>query len=243
MTNILNFLDSIIPIGVLIVVIWGGVKYFTKRNFDHHFEKKIIEYKNEMQNILDYNKFDLQRKIHDFSLFTTKMHETYQKVFYLFLIAEGNTAQLMGARRRPDYKTMGERELGYALKKNYDLPDVAIEKFTKDWDDKKKSKDDELKKFLDRWEIQQARNSISDAKNEFLTSRLFISDEVNTTLEELVPPLVRYVFNAECLRNPDFPHENRKALAGEMQQDDLLIKTLIVKLKLQMQSELKKGYY
>jgi len=100
MTNILNFLDTVIPIGVLLAVIWGGVKYFTKKNFDYHFEKKIEEYKNEMQNILEFNKFDLQRKIHDFSLFTTKMHETYQNVFSLFLIAEGDVGHLMGFSHR-----------------------------------------------------------------------------------------------------------------------------------------------
>ncbi|MNL88423.1 hypothetical protein D3C87_2181170 [compost metagenome] len=53
---------------MLLVGLWAGIKYYAKKSVDQQFAKKLEEHKHELQLIIEQNKFDIQRKMQDFSL-------------------------------------------------------------------------------------------------------------------------------------------------------------------------------
>jgi len=221
--------------------VWAGVKYFTKRNFDHYFEKNLERHKSDLQNILELNKFDLQRKMHDFSLYTTKKHEIYPKLYQLFLLADGRLGELRGFQSKYDFKTLNAEQIIYILKTEYEIPEVSYQKYLTDWDARKESFIDDFIDFMRRVEFQRANRAIIEAKNNALLYDLYLSNEVSEKLLKLSGLLRSYLVDAEHVK--DFIGPERTALAQEMAHTEEEITKLILEIKSIMQSELKKGYY
>jgi hypothetical protein len=62
-----------------------GLGFFAFRKYigsqiEHLFGKRLEDHKHQLNMITETAKFDFQRKIHDFTLYTTKKHEAYAEL-------------------------------------------------------------------------------------------------------------------------------------------------------------------
>src|SRR5699024_3871057 len=62
-------------------------KYTIEKKIDENFEKKLAEHKSELQSIRDAATFDYQRKMHDFSIYSSNRHSIYNKLYQQVLVA------------------------------------------------------------------------------------------------------------------------------------------------------------
>jgi hypothetical protein len=227
---------------ILAVAIWGGVKYFAKKYVDQHFNEKLENHKHELQQITEFNKFDMQRKFQDFTLFTTKRHEAYVVLYDLYLTAEGMSRGLMGFRQVPDYIRYNAKELEHSLKAR-GLSQVKIEQFVESWDNEKEHKVDELKEYIQSFEIRSAMDAATAVSNKYLISRLYLSDEVSTICETLTKAIRGYNFDLENFYDKNYPIEERRRVRESMSKNETQIEQSLQELKEQMQKELSVGYY
>ncbi|ACT00207.1 hypothetical protein [Paenibacillus sp. JDR-2] len=231
-----------ISVAVLIITVWAGVKYLTKVNVDHIFNKKLENHKSELQSLQEYNKFDLQRKMHDFSLYNSKKHAIYPNVYELFLNAQGRLNELRGGRRVPDYKNMSSIELRHTLKEIYELDNVYLDPIIASWEtEDREHQYVELRKFIKRVEIVQARMSVTEARNQTLLQWLYFSENIAEELHQLSIYMLHYLVDIEFedeMKGPDGV-ELRKAMSAKKEEID----RLLTKVRADLQAELKKGYY
>ncbi|MEC0229041.1 hypothetical protein [Paenibacillus alba] len=192
--------------------------------------------------IVEINKFDIQRKIQDFNLYTTKRHETYAKVYGLFLKSEGTAKSLTGFRSVPDFEKFNFEELKYYFEKN-EIPLASVKFILDKWDDNRSSSAEEMKAFYDQWFVGKAIRSYSDAKNEYLLSRLYLSDEVTQICDKLSFIIGTYCANLELFYDKNFPTQEKSAIAKELRRAEEEITSLIESLKIAMQKEMAIGYY
>lgn len=243
MTIELQSVDLVISGTAIVLVVsaalWGGVKYLTRKNVDRIFNQKMENHKHELQTILEFNKFDLQRKMHDFNLFNTKKHEVYPKLYELILMAEGKLFSLQGFRQVPDYIRMNVEELERSLKLNYGFDDVDLKWILENWESDKENVFEELKKLLRRVEIGNARSAVYDAQNFYLLSRLYLTEEIFISQNKLFEKMLHYVIDIEHLGNADTA--DRIAMRKSIDENKELIKQLVKKSGELLKGELQKG--
>lgn len=232
----------LITFPIVVATVWLGIKFYAKNIVGNHFKKKLEDHKSELQNITEFNKFDLQRKLSDFNLYTVKKHDIYVELFDLFMRADGHTGGLMGYRSVPDYKKYTAKQLEYSLEK-LGFPAHDIEEFTTNWDEEKDYKFEKLKAYIQRYEISSARNIIIEAKNKFLLSRLYISTEVDEILSALSSTLNLYVLDVEFLLEENLDAVDRIVIRESKDTNEKIIIESLTKLKEQMQKEISIGYY
>ncbi|MBK4212842.1 hypothetical protein EGI07_11585 [Bacillus pumilus] len=72
-----NVLISIFTSGVVTLLIQS----FVKGGINNYFNKKMVKFKDDIAQLSEERKLDFDRKIHDFSLYSTKRHELYPILF------------------------------------------------------------------------------------------------------------------------------------------------------------------
>ncbi|MEB2630186.1 hypothetical protein SOP94_17155 [Peribacillus frigoritolerans] len=76
-----TIVTTIITSGLVSSAITVGIHTFLKGRINHHFSKKIEEFKEQITIQAENRKADFDRKIHDFSLYSTKKHEIYPDLY------------------------------------------------------------------------------------------------------------------------------------------------------------------
>jgi hypothetical protein len=233
--------------GLIIVVVtatWAMLKYYTKKRFDQHFAEKLESHKSELNKIIDLNKFELQRKMHDFSLYTGKVHEVYQKMYELICIAEGNTAQSASAGSyEPNYLYMNEEQLEHFLKETYQLHEVTYKEYVNHWNENKDKKIDDLKSFVNRVKTNRTDKSIDEAISYFLLSKLYLSQDVDQLIDSLITDITKCMINVKIYKDPNYSPGSRMTQIENIEKYSKSCREKLNKLREQMQTELKKGYY
>ncbi|MDN4067415.1 hypothetical protein QYF50_05860 [Paenibacillus vini] len=232
--------------GMIIILIgaaWAAVKYFTKKRLDHEFNKRLENHKADLQNIRDYNSFDLGRRLQDFNLFTTKKHSIYPELYEFLLIAEGKLSLLYNGiiRTFPDFLNMNSEQLVvYLRENNFDISD-DLDGIINEWDNNKKELLQVLYGEIRNKEMNEARQAIIKAKNHFLFSRLYLSEEIAASLDQLTKTMLHYLIDKEYVMYESGPEkiEASRALGSKQEK----ISELMDLVKKIMQDELKIGYY
>lgn len=228
---------------ILLGAVWAGVKYFTKKRLDYEFNKRLENHKSDLQSIRDYNSFDLGRRMQDFNLFTTKKHSIYPELYKFLLFAEGKLSLLYNGiiRTFPNFLNMNSEQIVvYLRENNFDIND-DLYGIINEWDDSKKELLQVLYKEIRNKEMNEARQAIIEAKNQFLFSRLYLSDEIAASLDELTKAMLHYLIDKEYVMYESGPEkvEASKALRSSQEK----ISDLMDLVKKIMQDELKIGYY
>nr|MDH3077283.1 hypothetical protein [Bacillus velezensis] len=76
-TNIQNFLTSVFTSGIVTLLFQS----FIKGGINNYFNKKMVKFKDDIAQLSEERKLNFDRKIHDFSLYSTKRHELYPELF------------------------------------------------------------------------------------------------------------------------------------------------------------------
>ncbi|WP_440960437.1 hypothetical protein ACN6KS_21305 [Paenibacillus nitricinens] len=232
-----------ISIPMLLVVIWAGIRYYAKKSVDQQFAKKLEQHKHDLQLIIEQNKFDIQRKMHDFSLYTTKRHEIYTKLYSLFMTAQGSVASMWGYRQIPDFAKFNAEELKKYLLEN----DVIEEKmiyFLNNWEfSERRETAKEIQKLYNNIEIMKARKEVIKTHNEHLYSRLYLSDTVSDICGRLSTGLRQICNDLEEIFNDEIPNRDKVDVRRELNAKLDRVSEEMIELKEHMQKELAIGYY
>jgi hypothetical protein len=230
----------IISIPVTLIIVGGFLKLAVNKFIDTQFNKRLETHKSELQLILETNKFDFQRKMSDFNLYTNKRHESYMNIYDMYLRADGEIRGLMGLRSLPDYREFGREDLEKRLR-SFNLLENVINDFLQKWDVATSHTDKtqlhrEINDYIKKIEPKIAKNKLSEAKNYYLTRRIYLSEEVCNLLESLTTNLSNYAIGVEFLFNGNIPFTDRQSI-------DLLITNDFSQLQTKMTTELQAGYY
>jgi len=82
---ILKYLGELVVTTGIIAMLF---KSYFKNLVDQFFKKELAHYQYELNLITEEKKFDYQRKIQDFNLYTSKRHESYQELYRLVVTAK-----------------------------------------------------------------------------------------------------------------------------------------------------------
>ncbi|MCM3257031.1 hypothetical protein M3664_04450 [Paenibacillus lautus] len=232
-----------ISIPLIVLTVWTGIKFFSKSYVNQQFNKLLETHKHELQMLMENNKFDLQRKMLDFNLFTTKKHEVYTNLYNLFLVAEGRARGIRGIGVDPFIRKYGRSEIEEYLK-SLNMPSADIQSFVGNWTPENAPQIvDHIVDYLQKLEVRKAIECQQEAKNFSIYSGLYLSDNVAVISKELSKNLGSFCNDLNIIYNFNLLKSDRDSLAEEMRDKEKKIEELIASLKYEMQEELSIGYY
>lgn len=74
-------ITTVVTSGIVSGLVALGMQTYLKGTINHHFSKRIEAFKEQITVQAEQRKMDFDRKIHDFSLYSTKRHEIYPELF------------------------------------------------------------------------------------------------------------------------------------------------------------------
>ncbi len=233
-----------ISVPLILATVWAGTKYLSKKYVDQKFNKKLETHKHELQTIMEFNKFDIQRKIQDFNLYTVKKHEVYLTLYRLFHEADGYARGMYGLRHVPDYKNHTSSEISKIL----DESEVGEERkkyFLERWESRYENSSivDEFSKLMDRIRVNMADEQQKKAHNEWIYSKLYLSENVDELCSELSNLLWQVCWDLHTYYDQNVPGQDKVEPMKSIKENNEKISSLLVELKNEMQKELSIGYY
>ena len=239
--EILSFFG--IPTAITTSIIFIFKKYYGTK-IENTFQRSMESYKQELIVATENAKFDFQRKIQDFNLFTTKKHEVYGELNKLLLTAEGGILNLYGLRTELSYEEYNREDLKKLMDRE-GFPEGKMDEILKFFDANDKFNAILLMKhFLRIKEFRDANNELINARNFFWASIFYFSNEVEEKIKVIFIKLAALLIRQEQIfQAPDTAHELRNKLGLESIELKKNIPDLIEKLLVNMKQELSVGYY
>lgn len=235
MTVTWEWSDIIVTSAILLTIIGVAIKYYTKTYVNNYFLKQLENHKHDLQKIMESMRFDFQRKTQDFILFTNRKHEKYALIYDLYLRAEGKVRGLL--RIDFDIKKIARFELRQleTYLSSYKLPEDKIEDILTKWMQEDRERiSSEIINLVFEAELSRSREAYSNAKNEFLLNRIYLSSGVTELIEELNKRLYNILFAINVFSNNKFQNEDE--IHGDIMNS-------IIELTRIMKQELGVGYY
>ena len=184
------FLQIVVSSGASTILAIFIIKRSIGSAIDGYFQKRVEDYKYQLNTLTEALRFDYERKIHNFGLFTSKKHEIYMELNKLLLIADGKVRGLMGLRHVPDYWSFSLEDIQKFIGPKNFMPSIK-DKILSNWESNKRLAIDELEKYLRNIEFHEARTAVFEAKNYFWFSQLYLSDDVISHSKKLLDRLSR----------------------------------------------------
>ncbi|MCE1166338.1 MAG: hypothetical protein LWX07_13150 [Bacteroidetes bacterium] len=189
-------------------LIYVGLKHYLSKKIGSYFDEKLVRYKHELGLITEGEKFNYQRKIQDFSLYTVKKHEKYVRLHELMLWAEGRIISLFGFRTAPTYEEYNKQDIEKVMH-DEDFPIGKRDAIFHLWETSgKESAIKELRSFLRVIQFSKANIALIEFKNEILFSKLYLSRELTDKVEEC------YKLLADILNKYEDMEDNRRYNQG-----------------------------
>ncbi|WP_445505806.1 hypothetical protein [Niallia sp. 03091] len=209
------FTSSIVTL-IINSMIRGGISHF--------YNKKLENFKSELSLLTEEKKLDFQRKIHDFSLYSTKRHEIYP-ILYKKISDSFNDISLLNKWEQLSVN-LRQRQENSNLENQ--LPNT-IEK------------------------IKETLQKTEECLDYFIDNDLYISKELSHSLSDLIGRLAgvsNYMHIKKLLENNNNIELSRDIIGTRYDQNDLDVNSEIEKLndeiykvKEQMKLELGVGDY
>lgn len=240
------------------VLLAEALKSLIKTFLDHESKKKLQEQKFDLdrslekfksslqegldkqdriyQSMLELTKFDLNRREKDFSLYSSKRHETYLLLHQAILDAKSRVMSLRGYTTFPDFNKLSLSEMEVWLDKN-SFVDAQKHSVLDIWEK------DKIKAVKNAMNLEtllrqnEAYIAISKAKNTMLDYQLYLSEGVFSCSGELISDMRRLYINYKMTGFD----------AAKVHKESEIIKKKINEefngITKKMKAELQKGYY
>jgi len=238
---VLNYVA--IPTVVTATIIFILKKYLGDK-VDHYFQEKITLFKHQLDLSTEAERFNYQRKIQDFNLYTIKKHENYIRLYELLLEAESKILGIYGFKTDLTYQEHNEADFRRIMTEEK-FPEGKIEEVFSIWE--KRGKEEaikEMRKFFRLIELKKADNSFWSLKNHFALSKLYLSDTVEKKLNDFLSSLGNLLANYETIEQ--MPWEARKTNKDIIDEANKIRKTIHPQIEVLTQllkKELSVGYY
>ena len=233
----MNLTDIVFTITGSTIILLPLIKIFLDKYIKSKFDSQLEKFKHDLNSITENLKFDFQRKIYDFNLYSSKRHEIYK----IMLIAHGKVIGLRGFTSTYEFKEL-KLESILEIANSLKFPNSTLIELESKWQESEKRCKEYLEKLLRKKEFEGAQTSIFNFNNFYLESKLYMTKEIDSKLELILKNIKllfhRYDFSEifgyiPILESGDKdPEEIKKDLSIDI--DDLCNK---------MKLELKKGDY
>lgn len=220
----MNYGLNLLLSGAVAAFITGLSQWLVKNNA----EKNLENHKQKLNIHTENLRFDLQKKIHDYGLYSVKRHEIYPELFKLLLLGDGNVHSLYGFRRRLSFEEFNKDDIKIFMQARK-ISEGKQDEILNHWEEHKEDAIGELESYLRVLEIQDARRSLVEAKNYLLLSDLFLSESVSLKSDELFKTLSSLLVLIEFPSPGDYRERDRLSEG---------IKDLFADLKILMKKEL-----
>ena len=209
----------------------------------HSFNKQIEEHRQSLNVVTEHAKFDLQRKLHDFTLYTAKRHEAYVELYNLLRAAADRVCNLEH-QEYLNFAGYGREEFEDYLRRE-GMKNRRIEELSNEW---QSGGIDEVNKALEEHNYVQARTDLNDAADLYRKHYLYLSPSMCDIIGNLLKSLQKLL--EECAEWYSSVHSTI-TLSSKRQDNYTLkvaklqegIESIGSKLLEKMRKELSVGYY
>lgn len=232
-------LSTIASSGILLFII----RNWLKGNINSHFNKKLENHKHDLQKITEDIKYDYQRKIHDFSLFSNKKHEVYAELYKLLNDANSKIKIATAVfRQYPDFRNQQFEKVEKYLKE-YPVSDDTIEHVRSKWISDRNEGIKEFQRAVDMEKVIKADESRTEAYLYLINNELFLNDEVAENAHDIADKLRLLVISEHHKVLDGYEGISRKDFYNEQREHNKTIDEKLKIVKVSMQKELAIGYY
>ncbi|ARU61867.1 hypothetical protein CBW65_13125 [Tumebacillus avium] len=176
---------------LLSVLVTSGIGTFLFQTFIRNkiknlFDKNLESHRHTLMLITEETKFDFQRRIQDFSLFTSKKHEAYQELYKLILIANGKVLSFSGGfKSELSFEEFSKEDLEkYMTDKK--VVSGKMKYLLEMLESNRRKAIKEMKEYILMIDFQKAWHSINEARNLLLINELYLSDEVSKSSKDVL---------------------------------------------------------
>ena len=217
--------------------------YLIKKSIDHGLSKNLEKYKQDLKDISENKKFDYQRKLTDFNLYTTKKHENYIALYDALSNANSSIIYLTSPLRERDSYDWCNREDIINHLKTLNLPQGKTDEILKAWDNDKESAKNVIRRCVTLKEELDTDNSVFALKKAYLDAQLYLSPELLKSIDLLIKKYFSLSLDAKSEYRDSIPPKERKEWRGNIVSTlEEIQKSYLTILEL-MRTELSVGYY
>ena len=217
----------------------SGVMAFIQSRISHKYQKAIEAYKHELNAINEQQKFNYQRWMTDFGLFTHKKHEAYAELYKLVLVADGSLEQLSGLRSVPSFDEYIRADIEKYLKDQH-IVEGFIPQLIDGWETSRDECIRKIREYQTMIDFQKADKARNDASNYYLINSVYFSEAV----EEIVTEILKLIGHQHVI-DEQSRVEHYSDESGRKERKEIREKkpALIRQLKATMRKEMSAGYY
>lgn len=232
-----------VPSVVTTILVFVLKKYLSNK-VDNYFQEKITLFKHQLDLSTEAERFNYQRKIQDFNLYTVKKHEKYVSIYESILEAESRICGIYGFKSVPTYQEYNENDIRKIMT-DEKFPEGKINEIFEIW--RNQGKDEALKtmrKFFRLIEVQKASNSFNAFKYQYIISKLYLSETIDKKITEIIGTLAAVLAHYETFEQ--LPFEARREMKEEIKEATKLqesVRPQIEELTELLKKELAVGYY
>ena len=230
-----------LPITIPTVLFFIFKKYFGGI-IDKTFTKEIETYKQKLSIATEEVRFDHQRKIQNYNIYIQNKHTAYSKLQELLLIADSRVGSLFGGIvEQSTYEEYNEEDFKYLMETN-NFSKGKINEILIFLKTDRKIAINNLRSYLRLKEFSDSKYAISDAYNQYLLSRFYLSKEVDDIAKELIDKLRRLQHNYSMMERLPYEREERKDFSDKSGKLNIEISNLLHNLINLMKTELELGH-
>lgn len=220
------------------------IKKYLEKRLSHSFDQKLKDHEQNLSFIAETQKFDFQRRIQDFGLYTQKKHEVYLEMNRLAFKALGSIGGLMGFRTELTYEEYSWDDLLRIMKRDK-FPDGKIEDIHTSFLEEREEGIQKMKSFYRLIEFQESENSYLEFQDFYRLNKIYLSDDVESNTENILLNLNETLSNRKVSFNFHTGKYDRTSseLTVNSHKTQQKAKSLIEEQIRIMRKELSIGYY
>ncbi|MFP7479484.1 hypothetical protein [Terribacillus saccharophilus] len=238
--NIIDVIGAYVTISALLSpLIVFLIKKYIEAKVKHGFDKGLEDHKHDLQLLTKEVEYDYQRRIHDFSLFSSKKHEVYPQLYSLISDLHMKFEIASSAYKEyPDFRTDTKFDRIEEYLKKHEVSDDSIEQVKTEWLFDKQKGIQKFQTSLDFQEILVTDKKRVEAYKEFLNKELFTGSELSDLIKEFLND-IRMVLVEETDKVLYGEYEgNRQEYYKKLRQKQEDIRGKKDKIKVMIQNEL-----
>jgi hypothetical protein len=215
----MNWVSALLadPLTYVLVVVIAGMKLYLERRItakvDQQFAERLEIHKHSLEVLAEHVKFDLQRRLGDFSQFVTRKHEAAAKSWEACRIAHGSVSGLFGLSQTLTFEEFNVEDMKAHLDARQ-VPKGVQESILGRWDSDRDGALAELKPYLRMLSIQSASRDLALAQNTTYLHELYFPGYVLRAFDQLFSAMVGWVTDAEY--PPDRGDTSRRCSRQEL---------------------------
>lgn len=158
--------------------------YLTKR-VDARFDSQLESHKSELQRVLEYDKFELQRKLTAGSLFMQKQHAAAGESYSAICWAHGEVGGLFGIQQSVVLDGCNRKDLINILN-HYKIYEGKKAELIADWELDPKSGREAIQRYIFDTRTVRAQAKMVDAQNLMYLNAIYFSDATAQAFQAFV---------------------------------------------------------